>query len=93
MGLGKRLDKMLASGRITEAEADSVRAAATPDEREAAARAIQLRHARARVDDAVAEGGVSPEDAAVLRARLESGEAPGFLRGLRGRRGRADQAG
>jgi len=85
-GLAERLEKMVRTGRLTEGEAARLVAAADSGGFEDAAREIQLRHARARVSAAVEEGSLTDEDARALLERLESGEDPRFLRGLRSRR-------
>ena len=84
----QRLDKLVEAGRLTEDEAARLRAVADADELEEAARAIQLRHARARVDDGVTKGAVTRDEADDLLDRLDRGEDPRLLRGLRRRLGR-----
>lgn len=84
----QRLDRLVEAGRLTKVEAARLRAAADAGELEEAARAIQLRHARARVDDAVEKGEVTRDEADVLLDRLDRGEDPRILRGLRRRLGR-----
>jgi len=83
-----RLDKMLAAGRITAAEAASVRLADDEGAREAALGAIRLRHARERVQVAVDSDQMSESDAAAFLERVANGEEPKALRALlrRGRR-------
>lgn len=85
--LVRRLDKLVEAGRLTEDEAARLRTA-DDDGLEGAARAIQLRHARARVGEAVENGAVTRGDADVLLDRLDRGEDPRFLRGLGRRPGR-----
>lgn len=87
--LDERLDKMLAAGRLTDEEAQRLRSATTADGREEVARAIQLRHARARIDEAVENGSVAEAETTALVERLESGEDLRFLRGIGRRRGKA----
>lgn len=89
-GLEKKLTKMVAAGRLTEAEAERLRAAATPDEREDVARALQRRHAQGRIDQAVEDGRLTEVEATSLGQRLDEGEDLSVLRGIRGRRGGAD---
>ncbi len=79
---------MVEAGRLTEDEAARLRAAADDDELEEGARAIQLRHARARIDEAVQQGNVTRAEAEDLLDRLDRGEDLRFLRGLRRRLGR-----
>ena len=77
-----RLDKMVAAGRITAEDAVRLRAAGDSADLEAEVRRIRLRHATARVDEAVADGGLAPEEAEALLGRVRNGEHP---RGLRGK--------
>jgi hypothetical protein len=88
--LERRLDKMVAAGRVTEEEAERVRAATTPAERDDATRAIQRRHAQGRIDEAVADGRLTEEDGAAFSARLERGEDPSFVLSIRRNRQSAD---
>lgn len=84
--LVERLDKMVRAGRITEEDAERLRAAAKSGELKDAAREIQLRHARGKVSAAVEDGRLSQEQADAIFDRLEKGEDPRFLlRGLRRR--------
>lgn len=85
LGLDRRLNKMVAAGRLSKDEARRI-SAASPDEREQIARTIQVRHARARIDAAVADGRLSDQEAQVFFARLDRGEDLKFLRGLGRRR-------
>lgn len=83
----ERIDKLVRAGRLTEEEATRLRAPAETGEFDEAAREIQLRHATARVNDAVEGGTVTGEQAQAFLERLANGEDPRFLRGLRrGRR-------
>ena len=81
-----RLDKMLAAGRITAAEAASVRLADDEGAREAALGAIRLSHARERVQVAVDSDQMSENDAAAFLERVANGEEPKALRALLHRR-------
>jgi len=84
----KRVDRMLAAGRITKEEADRLRSAADADELEALIRDVRSRHASARLDAEVAEGRMSADEAAAALQSLASGghsRFRGFLRGLAGR--------
>ena len=74
---------MVRAGRLTEEDAARLIAAANSGEFEEAAREIQLKHARARVTAAVEEGGLTEKEARAILERLEKGEDPRFLRGLR----------
>lgn len=86
-GLARRVDKMLATGRITPAEADAIRSATTSEERDAAIAAVRERHVRAHVYEAVAAGSVSDDEGAELIDRAHS-EGPEVLSGLRRRKDR-----
>lgn len=73
--LHSRLDRMVATGRVTPEEASRVRTAATGDDRAAAIAAIQLRHARERLASAVAGGRLTTAEAdAALRHAEECGD-------------------
>lgn len=85
----RRLDKMVAAGRVTDEEAERVRAAADSGERDEAVREIRLRHARARVGAEVRDGRVTQDEADLILRRLENGEHPRLLRGLRRRKSSA----
>jgi hypothetical protein len=76
----EQLDKMIASGQVTEDEAAALRAAAGTDEFERAVGAIQARHAGEHMDRAVAAGDMTPEEASVYTERLQSGDHPTGLR-------------
>ena len=81
--LDERLAKMVKAGRLTDEDAARLRAAAESGQLEETAREIQLKHARARVSAAVEEGRLTEREARALVDRLEKGEDPRFLRGLR----------
>ncbi len=76
---------MVEAGRVTVEEAQRVRSAADSEELDHAVRAIRLRHARARFEAEVRDGGMSADEAQVILQRLEDGEHPRLLRGLRRR--------
>lgn len=78
--LVERLDHMVESGRVTEDEANRLRAASGPAEFDDATRSISVRHAKARLDAAVEDGGMSQEEADGFLARLRNGEHPRSLR-------------
>ena len=79
----RRLDKMVEAGRVTADDAERVRTAESPDERDAAVTAIRAQHVRARIDEAVAEGRLSEQDAAGLCQQLDAGQDPQQIPGLR----------
>ena len=76
----EQLDKMVASGRITEDEAADLRAAQGTEQFERAVGAIQARHAGEHMGRAVAAGDMTPEEAVVYTERLQSGDHPTGLR-------------
>ena len=78
-----RLDKLVRAGRLSKEEAAGLRTAADTGQLGEAAREIQLRHASVRVNEAVADGTITQEQARLLLERLASGEDPRFVRGLR----------
>jgi len=78
--LVERLDHMVESGRVTEEEAERVRAAGGPAEFEHAVRNIRLRHAGARLGTAVEDGSMSQAEADGLLARIGRGEHPRSIR-------------
>jgi hypothetical protein len=84
-GLLARLDKMVAARRITDEDAARLRAAAASGDLDAEAQQIRLRHARARVDAAVEDGRLTQQEADTLLERVQNGEHPRVLRGLRRR--------
>jgi hypothetical protein len=75
----RRLDKLVASGRITAREAEHLRAGA-PEEVDGAVVGIRVRHAGARLDAAVAAGELSREEADSILDRLRAGEHSPELR-------------
>jgi len=75
-----QLDKMVESGKVTEDEAKRVRAASGPAEFDDVTRDISVRHAKARLDAAVEDGGMSQEEADGFLSRLRNGEHPRSLR-------------
>ncbi len=68
------LDKLVASGRLTEEESAQLREAAERGELESAARPVQLRHATAALAAAVAAERITQSDADGYLARLRAGE-------------------
>jgi hypothetical protein len=75
-----QLDKMVASGRMTDEEAAAVRAAATSEEFERAMGAVRARHASVHMVRAVAAGSMSQAEADADLERLRNGEHPDGLR-------------
>jgi hypothetical protein len=76
----QQLDKMLASGQITEEEAIALRSASDPKEFDQAVGAIQARHAGERMKSAIAEGEMTREEADTYLERLRQGDHPKGLR-------------
>lgn len=76
----ERLDQMVRSGRVTEAEAGEVRASGGGVDFEEAIRKIRVRHAAAKLDVAVNVGGMSRDEADGYLDRLGKGD---HLRSLR----------
>jgi|SRR5579863_7008013 len=76
----EQVDKMVASGRITDDEAARLRATKGTADFDAAVGAIRARHASAQMDGAIAEGEMTPEEADSYLERLRSGEHPKGLR-------------
>lgn len=83
----RRVEKMLAAGRITEEEAARVRAEATEGGGGAGASviAIRLRHAREWLERQVAGGHMTQEEADEALDRLGRGEDPSVIRQVRRR--------
>jgi hypothetical protein len=79
----ERVGKMLQAGRITAAEAERLRCAAGSSQFSEIVCEIRVRHAGARLDEAVEDGRLTREEANVLLGRLEDGEQPRFLHDLR----------
>ena len=79
-GLLKQLDRLLASDRITSAEADRLREATNRDEFDAAAREISLRHAQAQLDATVEAGEMTEAEARTQLEALRNGEHRRTLR-------------
>jgi polyhydroxyalkanoate synthesis regulator phasin len=76
----EQVDKMVASGRITEEEAAQLRATEGTPDFDAAVGEIRARHAGAHMETAIAEGKMSQEEADGYLVRLRNGEHPEGLR-------------
>ena len=76
----QQLDKMVASGRITEDEAADLRAAEGTEQFEQALGAIQVRHAGEHMQSAIPAGEMTQEEADAYLDRLRRGEHPKGLR-------------
>jgi outer membrane protein TolC len=76
----KQLDKMVASGRVTETEAAQLRAARDSDEFDQAARNIRVRLAREHLNAAVEGGQMTQQDANSHLEGLKRGEHSRSLR-------------
>lgn len=75
-----QLDKMVGSGQLTDQEAARLRAASSHGQFDAVVSDIRVRHARTRLDAAVADGAMSQEEAEGFLDRLRNGEHPRSLR-------------
>jgi len=78
--LVESLDRMVDSGRATEAEASQLRAAAGPAQFERAVRNIRVRHAGTQLTAAVEDGKMTQDEADAYVERLKNGEHPKGLR-------------
>lgn len=76
----QQVDRMMASGRITDEEAAELRATEGTPRFDAVVGAIRARHAGAHLHAAVAAGDMSQAEAEADLARLRSGEHPKGLR-------------
>jgi hypothetical protein len=76
-----KLDRLVDSGRLTSAEAARLRAASNANEFEAVAQEISVRHARGELDEAVAAGEMTQDEAARRLDALQKGEHRRSLRG------------
>jgi len=77
----EQVDRMVASGRLTEEEAGRLRAAEGSDAFEEVVADIRARHAQAHTDAAVAEGRISQSEADGYLDRVRAGEHSKELRG------------
>lgn len=75
-----QLDKMVASGRITEEEAARLRATEGTEDFRAAVGAVRARHAGTHLESAIADGEMTREEADTYLQRLQAGEHPKGLR-------------
>jgi hypothetical protein len=76
----RALDRMVASGRVMESEAQRLRAAANESEFNQAARDIRVRHAGLKLDAAVADGSFTRAEAGAFLGWLMDGEHGRTLR-------------
>jgi hypothetical protein len=76
----RQLDKMVASGRVTEIEAARLRETTGTSEFDATLAGIRARHAGAHLDVAVAAGEMSQVEAEASLERIRTGEHPKGLR-------------
>jgi polyhydroxyalkanoate synthesis regulator phasin len=82
--LVERLDLMVESGRVTQSEADRLRAAAGQGEFDEVATGIRARHAGRKLDEAVEGGHMTREEADAYLERMKKGEhIPGLRAQLR----------
>jgi polyhydroxyalkanoate synthesis regulator phasin len=78
--LVQQLDRMVERGQVTKEEADRMRSAGNPDEFDAAVIGVRLRHAGARLDEAVVTGQMTRQEADENLEKLRQGEHPRALR-------------
>jgi hypothetical protein len=78
--LPRRLDKLVASGRLTAEEADRLRAAEPSGQAEDVLTDIRARHAAASLETAVAAGTLSREEVDEILGQIRSGEHSPDLR-------------
>ncbi len=76
----KQLDKMVATERMTEAEAAHLRETAGTPGFDAAMGAVRARHASAQMDSAIRSGELTQEEADAYLDRLRNGDHPQGLR-------------
>jgi polyhydroxyalkanoate synthesis regulator phasin len=76
----KQIDKMMKSGRITDEEATRLRATEGSAEFDQTVGEIRARHAGAHMEESVAAGQMSQEEADCYLERLRGGEHPKGLR-------------
>jgi polyhydroxyalkanoate synthesis regulator phasin len=76
----EQVDKMVESGRITEEEADQLKATEGTADFDTAVGAIRARHAGVHMQAAIAEGEMSQEEADGYLERLRKGDHPKGLR-------------
>jgi hypothetical protein len=70
----ERLDHLVESGQVTDAEAARIRAATDEAQVEEAIRSVRTRHAGARLNEAVENGAMAQEEADSYLERLQNGE-------------------
>jgi hypothetical protein len=76
----EQVDKLAATGRLSEDQTAQLRAAAERGELAVVMREVRLQHVRLALADAVAVGTLGQPDADALLARLEHGEDTHALR-------------
>ena len=91
MSVPRRLDKMVESGRVTAEEADRLRTG-DPEVVDGTVVGIRARHARSRLDAAVAAGAVSRQEAERILTRVWAGEHSPELRALLNRFARIERS-
>ncbi len=75
-----RLDQMVESGRLTDEEADRIRAAGERKEFDDVVRNIRVRHAETSLSSAVADGSLTQGEADDFLGRLRNGDHSPSLR-------------
>ncbi len=82
----EQLDKMVSSGRITDAEAARLRAADGRDAFDQVVNEIRTRHASAHMAQSVADGQITEKESAGYLEQIRHGGHPKDLRSRLGRR-------
>lgn len=78
--LPRRLDKLVASGRLTADEADQLRAAQLTGQAEGVLNSIRARHAAASLRAAVDSGNLNPAEADRILEQIRAGDHTPELR-------------
>jgi len=82
-----RLDKMVAAGRFTTAEAERLRSAVESGDLDQVIGEIRSRHVKETLDAAVLGGGIGADEADAILEQVKRGEHPRLPAGLRRRFG------
>ena len=90
--LPRRLDKLVASGRLTADEADQLGAAQPTGQAEGVLNSIRARHAAASLRAAVDSGNLSPAEADRILEQIRAGDHSPELRARVRRLAQADGA-
>lgn len=88
-----QLDDMVEAGRLTQEEADELRAAAEAGTLDEALQELRLEHLKARLDEAVADGRITQEQADARYERAQEADGFGLGGDHRGGRGHGMRGG